>query len=351
MRCSLSLASLAGASLFGLLAASAPAQTKIYNTDNVGSTGTCNVIPFGSTAPSTTWSNQKYQTIMASTLFGTKTGLICSLGFANCGTGYQQFSTIDVKLDYYPGTGSTLTTTFSNNISSKAVTVLSAKNYVWHTKQDQWVHIGLQKPFLYIPQLGDLVVEITVTGATGTAGAFHRGGSANLANVQRMYATGGSWVNNQPPATGSFSASAGLKMAVGFDAWALDTYGVGCPGSNSQTPALTLTGSSAIGQSVTLGLTGAPASAGMFLVIGLTAPPTPVDMAAFGAPSCSLYPSLDVIVPTAANSSGVFSQQFPVGSSSSLICSKAYVQFFPHDKSANTFGASSSNYGRVLIGR
>ncbi len=100
MQSSLSLASLVGASLLGLLAASAPAQTKIYNTDNVGRTGRCNVTPFGSTVPSTFWSNQKYQTIMASSLFGTKTGLICSLGFTSCATGMQQFTTIEIKTNF-----------------------------------------------------------------------------------------------------------------------------------------------------------------------------------------------------------------------------------------------------------
>ncbi|MHC4512538.1 MAG: hypothetical protein ACYTKC_02210 [Planctomycetota bacterium] len=347
MQLKLPLVPLATVSLMGLLTAHAPAQTKIYNCDNVASTGNCNAIPFGSTSPSTTWSNQKYQTIMPSSLFGKKTGMICSLGFANCKTGYQQFSSIEIKMDYFPGTGSTLTTTFANNITSKATTVLSAKNYVWHTKQNAWVNVGLQKPFLYIPQLGHLVVQITVMGATGTAGGFHRGGSPNP-NVQRMYRT--SWTGSPPP-TGSFSSSAGLKMVIGFDAWGLDTYGAGCQGSNGKIPQLALTGSSALGQSVTLGLTDALPNANMFLIIGLTAPGTPVDMGMYGAPSCTLYPALDIIVPTKANASGAFSQKFPMPTSSSMVCSKAYMQFFPHDKNANAFGASSSFYGRVLIGR
>ncbi|MHC4078552.1 MAG: hypothetical protein ACYST0_08965 [Planctomycetota bacterium] len=351
MQLKLPLVSLATVSLMGLLAAPAVAQTKIYNTDNVGSTGTCNVIPFGSTTPSTTWSNQKYQTIMASSLFGKKTGMICSLGFAACQTGIKKFTSIEIKMDYFPGTGSTLTTTFSNNITSKATTVLSATNYVFHTTKDQWAHVGLQKPFLYIPTLGHLVVQITVMGAEGSGNNFHRGGSASLAPVQRMYATGGSWVGGKPPATGSLSTTAGLKMEVGFDAWALDTFGVGCQGSNNKIPQLTLTGSSALGQFVTLGLTDALPSASMFLVIGVTAPGTPVDMGMYGAPSCTLYPALDIIVPTSANASGAFTQRFPMPTSSSMVCSKAYVQFFPHDKSANSFGASSSFYGRVLVGR
>ncbi len=332
-----------------LAPAMAQTQTRIYNTDSAGNTGTCNAIPFGITTASTIWGNQKYQTIMAASLFGKKVGAICSLGFTNCQTGFQQFSTIDVKMDYFPGSGSTLSTTFSSNITSSAVTVLSARNYVWHTLQDQWVHIGLQKPFVYIPQLGDLVVEITVTGAVGSAGPFRRGG-APLINVQRVFAIGNTWSNNQPPATGSTDIG-GLKMVVGFDAWALDTYGAGCAGSNNQTPALTLGGSSALGQSVTLGCAGALSGAGMFLVVGLAAPSDPLDMTPLGAPSCRIYPSLDVVLPVSADSSGLFSQKFPIANDGGLVNTKTYLQFFPHDQNANPFGTSSSNYGRVLIGR
>ena len=149
MQPNVSLVSLLSVPLAGLLALQIPAQTppvRIYNADNNASTGGANAIPFGLTGGlNATWSNQKYQTIVPSSQFGKKLGQICSLGFANGAAGYRQFDTIEVKMDYFPGTGSTLTTTFSNNITSNAKTVLSAKNYVWHATKDRWVHIGLQK--------------------------------------------------------------------------------------------------------------------------------------------------------------------------------------------------------------
>ncbi|MHC4812764.1 MAG: hypothetical protein ACYTKC_10055 [Planctomycetota bacterium] len=335
-----------------VLALPATAQTRIYNADNVATTGSCNVIPFGSIGLSTTWSNQKYQSIVPASKFGSKVGAICSLGFAACATGIKKFQTIEIKMDYFQGTGSTLTTTFSNNISSKAVTVLSAKNYVFHTTQGQWSHVGLQRPFLYVPNLGHLVVQVTVTGAEGSGYNFRTGNSATSGGfVPRLYAFGGTWVGGVPPAKGTLNTQSGLKMEIGFDAASLDTFGVGCPGSNTLTPALTLSGSSALGKSLTVSLANALPNAGVFFVVGLGVTATPTDMAPFGAPNCSIFTSLDLILPTTANASGALSSQFTVPNVSTLVCTKIYVQFFPHDKQANAFGASSSNYGRVLVGR
>ncbi|MHC4514874.1 MAG: hypothetical protein ACYTGO_21530 [Planctomycetota bacterium] len=350
MQSKLPLVPILTASLLGLLIAQAPAQTKIYNSDKDAAAGSCNVIPFGSTAPSPTWSNQKYQTIVDSKLFGTKNGLICSLGFAGCVTGIKKFTSIEIKMDYFPGTGSKLTTTFSSNITGNAATVLSATKYVFHTTKDRWTHVGLQRPFLYFPALGHLVVQITVTGAEGSGSNFHRGGSP-APDVQRVYATGGSWVGGKPPATGSFSASSGLKMEVGFDAWSLDTFGVGCPGSNNKTPQLTLGGSSALGQRVKIGLADALPNAGCFFVIGVGAPAAPLDMEIFGAPGCSINTSLEIVLGVKADSKGAYSTTFITPTNELVACMPIYVQFFPHDQKVNHFGASSSNYGRVLIGR
>lgn len=342
-------ASLLAASLLVLAAAHASAQTKIYNADNVANSGGCNVIPFGSTSPSTTWSNQKYQTLVDSKLFGTKNGLICSLGFACCATGIKKFSSIEIKMDYFQGTGNQLSTTFSNNISSNAQTVLSATNYVFHTAQNQWAHVGLQNPFLYFPAAGHLVVQITVTGAEGNGNNFHTG-STSLP-VQRMYATGTTWTNGQPPATGTFNATSGLKMEVGFDAWSLDTFGLGCPGSNSKTAQLALSGSSALGQKLKVALTDALPNAGAFFVIGLGVPSNPLDMGVFGAPGCNINISLEIVLGVSADSNGQYTRTFDVPNNAWLVCLPVYVQFFPHDKTVNAFGTSASNYGRVLIGR
>ena len=309
-----------------------------------------NSIPFGDIKPSTTFGYQKYQSIVLSSQFGNKAGVICSLGFAACFTGIKKFKTIEIKMDYFPGTGNTMTKTFANNISSKAVTVLSATNYVFHTTKDQWAHVGLQQPFLYIPTGGHLVVQITVTGAEGSGSSFHTGnGTATV--VPRLFAFGSTWVGGKPPPTGSLNSVSGLKMEIGFDAASLDTFGVGCPGSNTLTPKLTLSGSAAIGKSLTVALTNALPNAGMFFVVGLTATQTPTDMAPFGAPNCSVFTSLDVILGTTANASGSLSSQFTVPNNSSLICSKFYLQFFPRDSKVNAFGVSASNYGRILVGR
>jgi len=339
------LVPLVSASLLGLLALQAPAQTKIYSVDSNAGTGGCNVIPFGTNTISTTWSNQKYQALVDSKTFGSKNGLICSLGFAACGTGIKKFSSIEIKMDYFAGSGTTLTTTFTNNISSNAQTVLSATNYVFHTTKDQWRHVGLQRPFLYFPAVGHLVLQVTVTGAHGSGSSFHTG------SLPRLYAIGTNWSNGQPPATGTLGSTSALKMEIGFDAWGLDTFGVGCAGSNNKTPSLTLTGSSSLGQRFKVALTDALPNANTFFIIGLGSPSSPVDMGVFGAPGCNINTSLELVLTAKADSNGQYSQTFVVPNNEFLICLPVYMQFFPHDKNANFFGASSSNYGRVLVGR
>ena len=89
----------------------------------------------------------------------------------------------------------------------------------------------------------------------------------------------------------------------------------------------------------------------MFFVVGLTATQTPTDMAPFGAPNCSIFTSLEVVLGATANASGSLSSQFTVPKYSVLICRNFYVQFFPLDNNANAFGVSASNYGRILVGR
>lgn len=338
------LGSLLTASLL-VLAAEAPAQTKVYNVDSDASTGSCNVIPLGSTAPHASWSNQKYQALVDSKTFGTKAGLICSLGFACCATGIKKFSSIEIKMDYFQGSGSTMSTTFTSNISSNAQTVLSATNYVFHTTQNQWTHVGLEHPFLYFPAVGHLIVQITVTGAEGSGNNFHTG------SLPRLYATGTTWTNGQPPATGTLGSGSALKMEIGFDAWSLDTFGVGCTGSNNKIPQMLLTGSAGLGQKLKVALTDALPNANAFFCIGLGVPSNPLDMGIFGAPGCSINVSLEIVLGVAADSNGQYTRTFDVPTNEFLVCLPVYLQFFPHDKGANPFGASSSNYGRVLIGR
>ena len=116
------------------------------------------------------------------------------------------------------------------------------------------------------------------------------------------------------------------------------------------TKSLDLTGSAVLGKSLTQSLTNALPSAPAYLAVGLQQRPTPFDLGLAGAPGCRLYISNEVILVVTANTSGAYSSQFNVPSSSSLVCTRIYVQMLPFDKQANPFGATATNYGRVMLG-
>ncbi|MHC4514320.1 MAG: hypothetical protein ACYTGW_04525 [Planctomycetota bacterium] len=337
--------------LASLLAVDANAQS-VFIPDNSATVGTCNVIPFGRTSQTdATWSNQKYQTILTAKQLGFSTpgaGAICDLAFVPCVSGTRVFKTIEIKLDYVKGT--TLSQTFANNIGPNAVTVLKATNYEWHNTMDKWNRIGLQKTFPYVSALGNLCVQITVTGAglitTSTSFPGYRTGA-----FERRYAFGWSTAAGPPAQAANANPSmAAGKIEVLFGMNDLHTFGSGCKGSNSQTPVLSLTGSAKLGQSVGIGLTGALPAAPFYLNIAVSTNQPPVDMGMFGAPTCRLYSPVTLLLVGVCTPNGTHSLKVPIPNDKGLICQRGYLQYFPWDKKANPLGLSSSNYGRVLAG-
>src|SRR5262245_2196451 len=155
---SIAAACLAAAHLF--------AQNCAYAPDNVANAGTCNVIPFGDAAGSASWTNQKYQMLVPAASISSAPYWIQELGFAPCASGLRSFSSLTIIMDHY--VGGSLTTTFAANLSANAVKVLDVRDYDWQNVQDAWNPIGLQRPFLLIPQLGDLVIDIEVRGVRMT---------------------------------------------------------------------------------------------------------------------------------------------------------------------------------------
>jgi len=336
--------------LMALGTASAQTPTSYFVPDNNASAGGCNVIPFGHTSTTdANWSNQLYHQLITPAEVSNRIGLICDLAFAPCVTGIRKFKTIEIKLDYFQGTGTTMSTTFANNISSKAVTVLKATDYAWHVTGSQWNRIGLQVPFLYLPTRGPLIIQITVTGAgsvnTSTAFPGFRTGAR-----QRVFAYGRQWVGGKPPAAGGSSTSSGQKIELVYTGADLGKFGEGCTGSNNKIPSLDLTGSAVLGKSLTMSLTNALPSAAAYLAVGVQQLQVPFDLGAAGAPGCRLYISNEIILIVKTNTSGAYNRNFPVPNSSSLVCTKVFVQMLPFDQKANPFGATASNYGRIMLG-
>jgi len=324
-----------------LCAASLVAQSTCYQIPN-GSMSGGNVIPFGSTQGAlSTWGNQKYQMLVLSTDLGTKPGNICELGFAPSGTGVRHFDSIRIRLGYFAPTGTTLGTNYASNMKN-AKTVLDVKNYDWPHTANKFNPIGIQDGFAYIPQLGHLVIEITVTGAYVRSGGT---GFRNPGGRQRLYAFG--WTTE--PTTGTRSATAGLNVEICYQTAMANVYGLGCPGSNNTIPTLSFTGTPKLNSSFSLDVAGGPNNANMFLVLGLKRVQTPLLLP--GTANCNAYPSLDVVLWAKMTSTGTYSQKFAIPNDSRLNCFKVWTQAFPWDAKANAWGTSASNYGRLRIGQ
>lgn len=325
-------------SLLVAIAAAAPLLAQnYYIPDNNAAAGACNVIPFGSTAPSTTWSNQIYQTIVNASDLGGIPNIITGISFAPCGTGSYRGRLIEVVLDHIPA--GPLSTTFASNLTPNAVTVLSAPDYVWHTTGNSWMEIGLQNYFVY-DGVSDLVVQVTSYDGTAPNG-YHRDVR------QRVYAT--SWTGS-PPATGT-SGNAAAKIGISMLTASASTYGEGCRGSNSLAPQHAITGIPQPGQGVAFQLQGALPLSLSFFVLGFTSSfPYPLDLGAFGAPGCTQYVSADSANALLTDAAGVASQSVRLPNSSALIGLLVWSQFACVDAGANQLGLTTSNYGRVAIG-
>ncbi|MGH7150068.1 MAG: NosD domain-containing protein, partial [Planctomycetota bacterium] len=85
---------------------------------------------------------------------------------------------------------------------------------------------------------------------------------------------------------------------VGRDEYAAaDRFGLGCRGTFGLIPRLGIAGPPAIGNgSFAVALSGAPGGTTSVLVVGVSLPPSPINLAALGLPACSLFVSPDICV-------------------------------------------------------
>ena len=329
-----------------LLAATAVAQASYYIPSNTPTTGTCNMTPFGlgSATPSSTWSNQKYQCMATQAQLGNSQVLeICDIAWAPCSTGIKHFDTIEVVLAQT--SAATLSTTFSANLVQNVQTVLKCKDYDWYRNAGKWDRIGLQKNYLYIAgNYPNLVIQITVTGAHGLT-TFGNGNHRTNAQ-QRVYHFG--WTLAAGPNAAGSTDQVALKFEVVSKRNDLHRFGQGCKGS-AGVPALTFAGSAAPGQSLGISVANCVANAPVLHVFGASTFNPGLDLGFLGASGCTLYPTVDIVLGGAADSSGQydFKVQVPQNTPPSLIL---YTQVFPADSSANNWGRSASNYGRILSG-
>lgn len=313
-----------------------------YHPTSSATTGTCNVIPFGTTASSSTWRNQKYQTIIPTATLCRTSGTICDIAFAPCGSGVRHFDRIRIRMA--EKTTGTLGTTFATNLQSNLVTVLDARNYDWHQTANTWNRIGFDRSYNYT-SAKFIVVQIEVWGA-GSRSTMANGHRRN-STVQRIFAFG--WTTSAP-ATGS-SGTAAANIQLVRDADDLHLFGVGCKGSNGKVPALTFSGNAKIGGTgYAVNLKNALPSANTFLVIGLPRWTPPVDLKIAGAPGCLWYVPDTFLLRTKCTSAGTASIKLTLPRTTP-VCLRVWFQWAPFDRNANPLGLTFSNNGRLLTGR
>jgi hypothetical protein len=328
------------------LAVTAPTQAWYIPNSSANTGAACNVIPFGDIIPSTTWSNQKYQTIVMASDLGSLPGVITGLGFAPCGSGDRDFDSIQIVMDHIPAAVTTLSTTFAANLTPNAVTVLNATSYTWRQVQDTWNEVGLQNYFVF-NGVDNLVIDITVFNARGNVSTP----PINLTGMhretrQRVYVF--TWTGT-PPASGNTDMAA-LKMEITMLMARASLYGRGCVGSNSLRPDHHYTGTPQLGQTISFDLSNALPNAVVLLATGgHTGFPFPVDLATYGFPGCFAYFSVANVLVMVASPTGTVSLPISVPNSPSLAGGQFDSQYFCLDAGAPG-GLTNSNFGRILIG-
>lgn len=334
------VALLAGA---GAIAA-APLAAQCYTSpDNAPASGGCNVIPFGDANPtSTTWSNQVYQMLVTAADLNNQAGLVTTLSFAPCGTGLRQATRITVKMGHC--NLGTMTTTFANNFTTPAQTVLDVRDFHWPNTANVWNRIPLETPFVYVPPLGDLLIEVHTEGIgmPGGTNGMHTGGRP------RLYAF--SW-SGTPPATGSLGTTAALKVEVCMGTAGTATFGVGCKTSGSAAAKLDYTGSSQLGQKLSIDVSGAAGAGAYLMMFGTTiAPPLPLQLDALGMPGCRLYTNSLITIGGATTGGGAGSTVVPIPNMTALTGLILFNQAVLLDATANKAGYVASNGGQFVVG-
>ena len=265
----------------------------------------------------------------------------------------QEFTSIVIKMDWTSATK--LDKTFAKNLTSNAVKVLDARNYLWHRQKDEWSRIGLEKAFPFLPGK-NLVVDIEVRGArfltssfgpvAVNSGGFHGGGG----RVPRLFAD--VWKTpTQPPAIGRLGKY-GIKIQLSSELSALGRFGKGCLGNGKVLPSLGFSKNSIAktGNTVTIELSSGLPSFPITLILGFGGSKLPYKPVALtGFSGCNLYLAPQLMIPNVTNATGAASTPIAIPNMPILLNVAFFVQYFQPE--LNPLALRASNYGRVLIGR
>jgi len=303
------------------------AQTNYYYVpSNTPTSGTANVIPFGS-GTSSSWSKQRCQFLAKASFLSGRPGLFRSVAFAPSGSGTITFKAFIITVGH--NTSGSLGPTFAASFSGPRGTVINRANFSWVVTGNTWNRIPMgPKPFLYNGK-DNLVIDIMALGSNNpSAGGFHR-------ETEPRYYT-----------TGSSTTYSG----------AMTTYGKGCPGSNKTTPTFAHYSFPMLGVGdFQLGLTGGLANAPAGLTLGSSRTrfgplPLPLDLGFLGATNCDLNACLTFMVMTSLDANGEGSALFPFPNDQSLLGLDFFSQWLLLDPKANSAGLVTTEGMQVTVG-
>lgn len=236
-----------------------------------------------------------------------------------------------------------MTTTFTTNLPDQRVQFdLSGQKLpgggTGTSQVNVWVEFDLCHPFVWMPG-ENLIVDITAKSQV--PGQYCR--TAIGTGVPRMLNT--NWAPTKT--TGTTYTSGGIKLRFVFEPlYQPIEFGVGCAGTNQQTPKLSGTGSTKVGGGVILvNLSNARPNAPAIMVAGATCQDLPI----FGG--CYIYPSFDLFVGAATNGNGTAGTAIPVPTSSSFVGASVGLQYAVDDpnSTAAPLPFSLSNGLRLLV--
>lgn len=282
------------------------------------------------------WVNQRYQTILRrEDLRGA--GPITGIAFAAATSQAHWNNTLLVRMANVPA-GTVLSTTFGTNLPAPT-TVLSASNHTWHTTADTWTDLGFQTPFVY-NGTGDVVVDVIARGnvASLAAGAFR-----SSPNQERVYDYG--WTGALAPTSGTYGATAGLRMRVHFHCATGTEFGTACgPMRNEHF------GTGARGTTFYYDLYDAVPSSGAIVALGFqTTAPYPTSLSPYGLTNCFAFHDAASTVFRTTNASGFATHPIAAPSSAAFDGLKIFGQWYQPDAS-QPGGLTVSGYTRWQLG-
>lgn len=302
--------------------------------------GSGNAIPFG-------WTPNRYQQVFLGTQLPaafTIGGL--SLRQPHTGPTAPRFTIdVEIKVGYTTRWGTGLSTTFASNWDVAApITVLPRTFFELPdqptpppSQNDVLVTIPWSVPFAWAPQPGhNLLIDITVFGNSYGSQVYGYP-IDNLGGTYSVYGT---------PATATVG-NGGLRAfgpVMGFDALV-----------NTAVPHLYSDDTPQINNTFRVRVNQCKASTVALLLFGTSATQwngiaLPLDLAAFGAPGCSLLVENLIASALLTNSSGATDLQYTLPYNIYVLGQSFYNQAFVFDPTANAFGFVASNAGHGVFG-